>query len=621
MLGVHINPLRDFSDHLKNLRKKAHTYASRLTSPHLMAAQIRIFHRAIYIPSMRYSLPVLAVDEEELETVQPRVVQVMLQRMHVSSTIPTSIRHGPLELGGLGIYDLRTEAGLEALKFFRNAIYADSEVRNLLRINLQYSQLESGIGGEPLLTHPNICLPYLTPSWILSLRQYLSCHDMTVTITDPYTVPLQIGLDQYIMQREYLQRYTPSQQRDLNLVRMYLQVTTLSEMSDPERQQAIHLDYLDAKRPVNWISDPRWPRQQNVSTSQCRLWKRYITSVFLRYIPYWKVPPTNHHDKSIGPSATQASIPTSFASLQEYLRTLPRTQRRLVSDWTQHATDLQVWRAMRSREKLHLATDGGLLGTTSTHGWVLATSKLILVFTGAGPVDGPFDLASSTRSELGGLAASLVFIVAISRHWGLRHNASFKWYADSKAAISRVNKFARSQKHATRMPHDTDLLSLIRSLLKELRRPFKPLWVKGHQDKTRSYDTLPRSVRMNIEADVLATKSCTQLPFQSSQSVDHQQSQQVSVTINSRRINSQFDESIRYHINGYHLRRYLQEKNSWSDETWNEIDFATFGKSFCRLSPATQVRQTKFVHGHLPIGTRRYKQARIKDEKLKVCPC
>lgn len=84
---------------------------------------------------------------------------------------------------------------------------------------------------------------------------------------------------------------------------------------------------------------------------------------------------------------------------------------------------------------------------------------------------------------------------------------------------------------------------------------------------------------------------------------------------------SQFDESIRFHVHGYHLRQYAQEKNSWSDETWNGIDFNAFGRFFRRLRPAQQVRHTKFVHDQLPLGTRQYQQARIKDESLRTCPC
>ena len=54
---------------------------------------------------------------------------------------------------------------------------------------MQYSQFEAGI-GPLLLKQPDIHLAYLTPTWILSLRQYLSCHNMTVTVSDSYTIPL-----------------------------------------------------------------------------------------------------------------------------------------------------------------------------------------------------------------------------------------------------------------------------------------------------------------------------------------------------------------------------------------------------------------------------------------------
>ena len=166
---------------------------------------------------MRYGLAALAVDEEILAGVQSRVIKSMLQKMHVQSTIPTAIRHGPPELGGLGLYDLRSEVGIEAIKFFRNAIYSNSECGKLLRINLQYSQLEAGI-GQALLEHPTIHISYLTPSWLISLRQFLYCHNLTILITDNFCPVLQSDSDQYIMQECHLSRYTAVQQRDINLV-------------------------------------------------------------------------------------------------------------------------------------------------------------------------------------------------------------------------------------------------------------------------------------------------------------------------------------------------------------------------------------------------------------------
>ena len=172
----------------------------------------------------------------------------MLQKMHFTSKFPTSLRHGPLKMGGLGLYDLRTEAGLEALKFFRNSIYAQSEAGNLLRLNMKYSQRESGI-GTPLLQYPGVHVPYLTPSWILSLRQYMFLHNMNVVlVTDSYVDTLRGPTDQYIMDPLHLQRYGVSQQRDINLVRLYLQVSTLSDLVDLSAPNRIDLCFLDARR-------------------------------------------------------------------------------------------------------------------------------------------------------------------------------------------------------------------------------------------------------------------------------------------------------------------------------------------------------------------------------------
>ena len=117
MLGVLLNPLGDFGDHLRFLKNKPNSFASRLMSPRLLATDVRIFHQTTYIPSMRYGLAAVATDEETLGTVQSRVIQAILKKLHVQSTIPTSIRHGPAEFGGLELYDLRTESGIESVKF------------------------------------------------------------------------------------------------------------------------------------------------------------------------------------------------------------------------------------------------------------------------------------------------------------------------------------------------------------------------------------------------------------------------------------------------------------------------------------------------------------------------
>jgi hypothetical protein len=138
----------------------------------------------------------------------------------------------------------------------------------------------------------------------------------------------------------------------------------------------------------------------------------------------------------------------------------------------------------------------------------------------------------------------------------------FRWFADSKAAISRVNRFARNQNRLAKMPQDADLLSIIRSLLHKLRLPITLKWVKGHQHENQLYKRLSYSAKLNLDADLLATRYQNQGRIQSMPGVNHPESQLVSFTINGLRITGQYDESIRFHVKGYYLQQNAQEKNS-----------------------------------------------------------
>jgi hypothetical protein len=116
ILGVYLSPDGDFSTQLKILKKKADTLAHRLRSPRLTPQDILTFHRTTYGPSMRYVLPSLAVDEEELNTVHAKIFSAMLNKLGRTSKLSTEIRHGPIEMGGLALFNLRTELGISQLK-------------------------------------------------------------------------------------------------------------------------------------------------------------------------------------------------------------------------------------------------------------------------------------------------------------------------------------------------------------------------------------------------------------------------------------------------------------------------------------------------------------------------
>ena len=211
-------------------------------------------------------------------------------------------------------------------------------------------------------------------------------------------------------------------------------------------------------------------------------------------------------------------------------------------------------------------------------------------------------------------------MTCILHYWGLRHRCRFIWHCDSKAALSRVKKFATRSSFRRRIPPDCDLLSIIHSSLISIRRSIRRCWVRGHQD-TRLNEPLSLAAKLNIAADALATEYRLHGRLKSSEKQDHLDLQLCSICIKGVRLTCQFDECVRHHVNGYHLRRYIQESRDWSDQVWNDVDFHVFSSHYRRLSSRLQITRMKIVHNQLPLGERRFKQSSIKDEALATCPC
>jgi hypothetical protein len=445
----------------------------------------------------------------------------------------------------------------------------------------------------------------------------MSLHNLHIVVSDIYQDSLRSASDAMIMDPAHLLRYTEAQQRDLNLVRIYLQVSKLSDMVDPLQPNKIATRFLDAERQCTVVPDPSWPRQDKPSASQRRLWKRFLASSYLRYIPFWKNPPL----PSSKASANDPAIPpTSPSSLSSVVKQLPRTQRRLLDGLEQISTDAKIFKAFRSKGKLHVASDGGLHNNAATHGWVLSAGKDIL-YQGSGPVDGPPNSHTSTRSELGGCASVLLLLSSLSKMWGTRHRCKFTWYTDSRSAISRVKRFSRHRSSHRRMPPDVDLITIISDCLKNLRRPFKAKWIKAHQDRVASYDSLPLPVRLNIDADFLATRYRSHGKLRTSTRVDHVRNQQLSIYLNGIPVLNHFDEQVRFHVNSYHQRQYMQDRNGWSDTTWNDVDFHSLGIHLKQLSPGHRPQHIKLLHDLLPLGIRRHREATIQPDSLLLCPC
>ena len=193
---------------------------------------------------------------------------------------PRRITHGSQAWGGLGILDIKAEGGLSQIKEFRHALYGDSEPGKLMMYSLKYSQMESGLGLH-LLEDPTVFISWLTPTWLMSLRQFLYNHKITITLTDCWHVLLCCKHDQYLMEPALRDcSFTYSDYEHINWVRLYLQVATLSDISDGNGQ-TVNKAIMAGQRPNDRKSPRAWPRQATVTRSQITLWEKYLRTHFV----------------------------------------------------------------------------------------------------------------------------------------------------------------------------------------------------------------------------------------------------------------------------------------------------------------------------------------------------
>ena len=174
-------------------------------------------------------------------------------------------------------------------------------------------------------------------------------------------------------------------------------------------------------RPSTFIAQLFWPRQETPTSYQTRLWTKYVATSFLPYRYFWTTPlgprVPLQPDYSSNPLVIPLS-PNNYPSLPSFLKAIPLFYRRLLHHHVQIATDKEVWGAFQSKNRLEIVTDGSLALDVDTFGWRLLRPPNLIPFEGTGPVDGPFELSTSTRSELGGYAAPLLLVAAVSRFWG-----------------------------------------------------------------------------------------------------------------------------------------------------------------------------------------------------------
>jgi hypothetical protein len=211
--------------------------------------------------------------------------------------MPQAVVYAYKHKGGLDLLYLYTKQGSSQVKPVISHLRSKLYIANSIEILLELYQLLAGMMECPLVnTDYHV---YVNAPWIQSIRTFLWSIKGTVYIPDIKILQQLWDNDRTIMDSTKSNYFTKTELKSINACRIYLQVITISKITNEEGTQilpsVLHGKVDQNNVPALWKktkSRLKWPRQPYPSVPSWKLWKKYL---LMHLIQQTKVDPKLGH--------------------------------------------------------------------------------------------------------------------------------------------------------------------------------------------------------------------------------------------------------------------------------------------------------------------------------------
>ena len=260
---------------LKYLEAKAKQTTALIATGSFSRYGTQLAYSGVYISSLKYVLPQCYFEHKHLSKAESKTASIILAKLGFNRHTPLAIRYAPKTLAGCGMipwWILQSEGQLSLfIKHWRT----DTMISKTLRIATAWLQWQSGM-SESVLIDTATPLPHIEARWLQSLRYGLNKASFRIHLHRQYTIPPEREGDIHIMQWAIAsKRFTDKHLKVLNYCRMYLHVTTISELFSIYLPKILPHMYT-CTRP-SWFNTKQFmPLQQRPSSYQIRkIWKPF----------------------------------------------------------------------------------------------------------------------------------------------------------------------------------------------------------------------------------------------------------------------------------------------------------------------------------------------------------
>jgi hypothetical protein len=231
----------------------------------------------VYINTvMASSLGVSRLSHKQLTNIQRKYLLPTKQQMGFRGTVAAALMHAPRAYLGIGLPSLPITRDLLHIRMLCGHVIEDSDTKNMLLAALIGFQLASGL-TTPVLQCPFRYSKWSEPGWCLTCWEILDRHTIHLESADFLAPPLLRENDQGLMQLlSDLGQYDNWKLREINRVRIYLHVTTTSDIATACGTR-LNQDRDDINEPLPLENMKyKWPLQAKPVKRAWELWRNAL---------------------------------------------------------------------------------------------------------------------------------------------------------------------------------------------------------------------------------------------------------------------------------------------------------------------------------------------------------
>jgi hypothetical protein len=158
----------------KAMKEKAILYGETIHSSTMWREESGMAYTAFYMMSLGYGTPAKKLLKKDCEEIQRPAVNAILPKMGIAPTAPRAVVFGTSQYRGLGLTHLAALQCHTRLQYLRGHLRCGDATGRLVKMLLEYTQLECGCRGNPLAQdYNNYSALLINTNWIMEVWEHL----------------------------------------------------------------------------------------------------------------------------------------------------------------------------------------------------------------------------------------------------------------------------------------------------------------------------------------------------------------------------------------------------------------------------------------------------------------